>query len=76
MTCIPLNGLNVPSAKLQLQRCTAVTQAVEYNRPQAIRFNKLVELLINNPLLIGTPIHLSHDQIIIMVLFMQEAFIL
>ena len=33
---IPLNSLDITAAQFQLQRRTAVAQAVEYNRPQVI----------------------------------------
>lgn len=46
---------------------------MEHNRPQAVILDQFVELLINNPLLIGTSIHLRHNQVVIMVLLMQHS---
>ena len=62
-----LNSLDITAAQFQLQRRTAVAQAVEYNRPQVILPDQLVEALVDHSLFIGIPIDLRHDQSIIFI---------
>ena len=60
MACVPLNGLDIATAQLELQRGAGMPKRVEYHGAEPVFFNQLGELLVDHTMLVRMSVDLSH----------------